>query len=75
MRSLEVVRKELQLRVQLDLKGGLAARCTDQDCCFVRSGIKAQFCGRSPYTGDEPSYILCCVSFVWFLLCFDAFYK
>ena len=68
--QLEIVRKELQLSVQLDLKDGSAAECTDQSCCFVRSGIKAQFCGRSPYTGGEPCYILCCGgSFVLFLLC------
>ena len=70
MRSLEIVRKELQLSAQLDLKGRSVAKCIDQNCCFVRSGIKAQFCGRSPYTGGEPRYILCCGSFVFFLLCF-----
>ena len=70
MGSLEIVRKELQLSAQLGLKGGSAAECTDQNCCFVRSGIKVQFCGRSPYTGGEPRYILCCGSFVLFLLWF-----
>ena len=30
MRSLEIVRKELQLSAQLDLKGGSAAECADQ---------------------------------------------
>ena len=70
MRNLEIVRKELQLSAQLDLKGGSAAECADQNCCFVRSGIKAQFCGCSPYTGGEPRYILCCGSFVLFLLWF-----
>ena len=75
MRSLEIVREELQLSAQLDLKDGSTTECADQNCCFVRSGIKAQFCGRSPYTGGEPCYILCCGFFVWFMLCFDAFYK
>ena len=70
MRSLEIVRKELQLSAQLDLKDGSAAECADQNYCFVRSGIKAQFCGRSPYTGGEPRYILCCGYFVLFLLWF-----
>ena len=69
------VRKELQLSAQLDLKDGSVAKCADQNCCFVRSGIKAQFCGRSPYTGGEPFYILCCGSFVCFFICFDAFDK
>ena len=70
MRSLEIVRKELQLSAQLDLKAGSTAECVDQNYCFVRSGIKAQFCGRSPYTRGEPRYILCCGSFVLFLLWF-----
>ena len=61
-------KKELQLSAQLDLKDGSAAECADQKCCFVRSGIKVQFCGRSPYAGGEPCYILCCGSFVLFLL-------
>ena len=73
--QLEIVRKELQLSAQLDLKDGSAAECADKNCCFVRSGIKAQFCGHSPYTGGEPRYIFCCGYFVWFLLCFDAFDK
>ena len=30
MRSLEIVRKELQLSAQLDLKGRSAAECVDQ---------------------------------------------
>ena len=30
MHSLEIVRKELQLSAQLDLKGGSAAECVDQ---------------------------------------------
>ena len=63
MHNLEIVRKELQLSAQLDLKGGSAAECIDQNCCFVRSGIKTQFCGCSPYTGGEPHYFLCCGSF------------
>ena len=70
MRSLEIVRRELQLSVQLELNDRFAAECADQNYCFVRSGIKAQFCGRSPYTGGEPRYILCCGSFVLFLLWF-----
>ena len=41
MHSLEIVRKELQLSAQLDLKDGSAAKCVDYNCCFVRSGIKA----------------------------------
>ena len=71
MYSLEFVRKELQLSAQLDLKDGSVAEYTDQNCGFVRSGIKAQFFGRSPYTGGEPRYILChgC-AFVLFLLYF-----
>ena len=64
--QLEIVRKELQLSAQLDLKDRSAAECVDQDCCFVRSGIKVQFCGRSPYTGGEPRYILCCGSLCGF---------
>ena len=68
MHNLEIVRKELQLSAQLDLKGGSVAECVDQNCCFVRSGIKAQFCGHNPYTRGEPHYILCCGSFVLFLL-------
>ena len=75
MHILESLIKELQLSVQLELKDGSAAECADQNYCFVRRGIKTQFCGRSPYTGGEPSYILCCGSFVWFLLCFDGFDK
>ena len=75
MRSLEIVRKELQLSAQLDLKDGSATECIDQNCCFVRSGIKAQFCGRSPYTGGEPRIscvvvvLLCCFCYV--ILCID----
>ena len=75
MLSLEIVRKELQLSAQLDWKDGSATECTDKIYCFVRSGIKAQFCGHSPYIGGEARYILCCGSFVWFLLYFDAFDK
>ena len=70
MHNLEIVRKELQLSAQLDLKDGSAAECVDQNSGFVRSGRKAQFCGRSPYTRGEPGYILCCGSFVLFLLWF-----
>ena len=39
--QLEIVRKELQLSAQLDLKDGSTAECVDENCCFVRSGIKA----------------------------------
>ena len=35
--NLEIVRKELQLSAQLDLKDGSAAECVDQNCCFVKS--------------------------------------
>ena len=71
MRGLDIVRNELHLSAQLDLKGGSAAECADQNWCFVRSGIKAQFCGRSPYTRGEP-HISCVVVVlvVFFLLCF-----
>ena len=58
MCSLDIVIKELQLSAQLNLKDGSAAECADQNCCLVRSGIKAQFCGRSPYTGGEPTLYL-----------------
>ena len=30
MRSLDIVRKELQLSAQLDFKGGSVAKCADQ---------------------------------------------
>ena len=53
-----------------DLKDGSIVECADQNCSFVRSGIKAQFCGHSPYTGGEPCYILCCGSFMLLLLWF-----
>ena len=48
-----------------DLKGS-AAECADQKCGFCKELNKTQFCGRSPYTGGEPCYILCCGSFVLF---------
>ena len=51
-----------------DLKGS-AAEYADQNCGFCKELNKAQFCGCSPYTGGEPRYILCCGSFVLFLLC------
>ena len=51
-----------------DLKGS-AAECADQNCGFGKELNKTQFCGRNPYTGGEPRYILCCGSFVLFLLC------
>ena len=51
-----------------DLKGS-AAECVDQNCGFFCKELnKIQFCGRSPYTGGEPRYILCCGSFVLLLL-------
>ena len=34
MGSLEIVRKALQLSAQLDLKGGSAVECADQNCGF-----------------------------------------
>ena len=71
--QLEIVRKELQLSAQLGLKDVSAAECADQNYGFVRSGIKAHFCGRSPYTGGEPRYIcvvvlLCGFCYVLMLL-------
>ena len=42
-----------------DLKGS-AAECADQNCGFCKELNKTQFCGRSPYTGGEPRYIVCC---------------
>ena len=53
-----------------DLKGS-AAECIDQNCGFCKELNKTQFCGRSPYIGGEPRYILCRGgAFVFFLLCF-----
>ena len=59
--QLEIVRKELQLSAQLGSKGESAAECADQNCCFVGSGIKAQFCGCSPYTRGTTLYLV-----LWF---------
>ena len=42
-----------------DLKGS-AAECADQSCGFCKELNKTQFCGRKPYTGGEPRYIMCC---------------
>ena len=36
MRSLEIVRKELQLSAQLDLNGGSVVECVDQNCGFCK---------------------------------------
>ena len=72
MHSLGFVRKELQQSVHLELKDGFAAECVDQNCCFVKIQIKAQFCGRSPYLGGEPHIscvvvdFLCVVSVMFF---------
>ena len=46
-----------------DLKGS-AAEYEDHNCGFCKELNKTQFCGRSPYTGGEPRYILCCSYFV-----------
>ena len=45
---------------------GFAAECVDQNCGFCRKLNKTQFCGRNPYIGGEPHYILCVVSVVFF---------
>ena len=42
-----------------ELKGSVAER-VDQNCDFCRKLNKTQFCGRNPYTGGEPRYIVCC---------------
>ena len=42
-----------------ELKGS-AAECVDLNCGFCKELNKTQFCGRSPYTGGEPCYIVCC---------------
>ena len=34
--QLEIVRKELQLSAQFNLKDGSTAECADQNRCFVR---------------------------------------
>ena len=36
------------------------AECADQNCGFCKELNKMQFYGRSPYTGGETRYILCC---------------
>ena len=54
-----------------DLKGS-AAECADQNCGFCRKLNKMQFCGRNPYTGGEPRYILCCGSCVVSVMFFHA---
>ena len=63
------VRRDLQLSAQLGKEMKSVAECADQNCGFCKELNKTQFCGRSPYTGGEPRYILCCGSFVLFLLC------
>ena len=58
-----------------DLKGSIA-ECIDQNCGFCKELNKTQFCGRGPYTGGEPHYILCCGSLCCFcnvLLCIDKY--
>ena len=52
-----------------DLKG-FAAECTDQNCDFSKELNKTQFCGRNPYTGGEPHYILCRGSVCYFCCVF-----
>ena len=42
-----------------DLKGS-AAECTDQNYGFCKELNKTHFCVRSPYTGGELHYIVCC---------------
>ena len=74
MRSLDFVRKELQLSTLLDLKESVA-ECADQNCGFCRNLNKTRFCGRNPYPGGEPRYILCCGYVIFVLLCFYAFDK
>ena len=56
-----------------DLKGS-TAECADQNYGFSKELNKTQFCGRSPYTGGEPRYILCFGSlccFCYVLSCID----
>ena len=72
--QLEIVRKELQLSAQLDLKDRSTAECTDQNYCFVRSGIKHSFVDVDPTLGVNHVIscvvvILCCFCYV--LLCID----
>ena len=61
--------RELQLSAQLEDLKGSAVECADQNYGFCKELNKTQFSGRSPYTGGEPHYILCCDCFVLFLLC------
>ena len=53
-----------------DLKGS-AAECADQNYDFSKELNKTQFCGRNPYTGGEPHYIVCfgccCVVVMFFM--------
>ena len=53
-----------------DLKGS-AVECADPNCGFCKELNKTQFCGRNPYTGGEPRYIVCwgfsCVVVLFFM--------
>ena len=58
-----------------DLKGS-ATEGTDHNYGFCRKLNKTQLCGRNPYTGGEPRYILCHGSMCCFycvILCINIY--